>query len=160
MWQCEWATACKWLLIKMAQLIMIITAQEDGEREKAEERKIDVLHLLWEDFKLEGPKKILAANYSRYFFSVSRADQSRQGKVHCDTFWYNSSIDYQSLLLLIFIRLRSNLHKCIWPCTHSHVEMFRLGFSCCKFGLCFKKIFGSKYFSICFSVSIRFILRI
>ena len=28
------------------RLIMINTAQEDGEREKAEERKSDVLHLL------------------------------------------------------------------------------------------------------------------
>ena len=62
---------------------MIITALEEGERERAEERKSDVLHLLWKDFKLEGPKKSWPRNYLRYFFSVSRADQSHQGKAHC-----------------------------------------------------------------------------
>ena len=50
---------------------MIITALEEGEREKAQERKSDVLHLLWKDFKLEGPKKNLGRGTTRDTFSPS-----------------------------------------------------------------------------------------
>ena len=144
MWQCEWATACKWLLIKMAQLIMIITAQEDGEREKAEERKSDVLHLLWKNFKLEGPKKNLGRGTTNVTFSPSLELTNRTWE---STLWYFRILFLLGNWLSISDASLSSstgygpiyTSEGIWPCAHSHVEMFRLGFSICKFGLCSKQ---------------------
>ena len=160
MWQCEWATACKWLLIKMAQLIMIITAQEDGEREKAEERKSDVLHLLWKDFKLEGPKKSWPrttrdtfspshelTNHAREKYTVILSDIIPQLIInHCCS---SSSSDYGPIYTNVYDHAPIATLRCLGSASAA-VNLDSVPI----------KIFGSKYLSICLSVSISFILRI